>query len=162
MHMGGVIIKRRTYQIIIIILLIAFIVLLMAYCHKSTDNPPATTEPTQKPLEFEEYQDYKNQSISIPGTSGIILKANLISQTVDFYNPAENQCYFIITLCLSDGTMIYKSDYIAPGERLTEIDLLQTLKRGIYKNCTLNYDCFTLTNKSRLNGSTIKIEINSQ
>lgn len=162
MCMGGVIIKKRTYQIIIIILLIALIVLLLAYCHKSTDNPPATTETTQKPLDFEEYQNYKNQSISIPGTSGIILKSNSLSQTVDFYNPAENQCYFIITLCLSDGTMIYKSDYIAPGEKITDIELLQTLKQGIYKNCTLNYDCFTLTTKSRLNGSTVKLEINSQ
>lgn len=150
------------YQIIILLLLIAFIVLLFAYCHKSTDKPPATTEQTQKPLDFEEYEEYKNQSISIPGTSGIALAANTITQTVDFYNPQENQCYFVISLYLSDGTMIYKSDYIEPGERITDIELLQTLKQGIYKNCTLNYDCFTLANKSRLNGSTIKLEINSQ
>lgn len=143
-------------------MLIAFIVLLFAYCHKSSDNPPANTEQIQKPLDFEEYEEYKNQSISIPGRSGIALAANTTTQTVDFYNPQENQCYFVISLYLSDGTMIYKSDYIKPGERITDIELLQTLKQGIYKNCTLNYDCFTLANKSRLNGSTIKLEINSQ
>ena len=94
--------------------------------------------------------------------NGIYLKANQTKQTVDFFNPAENQCYFIISLYLSDGTLIYKSDYIEPGEKITDIELLQTLKKGVYKNCTLNYDCFTLTNKSRLNGSTVKLEINSQ
>ena len=66
--------------------------------------------------EFEEYQDYKNQSISIPGMNGIYLKANQTKQTVDFFNPEENQCYFIISLYLSDGTLIYKSDYIEPGD----------------------------------------------
>lgn len=162
MYMGGIIIKKRIYQIVILLLLIAFIALSIAYCHKSSDNPPANTEQIQKPLDFEEYEEYKNQSISIPGTSGIALVSNTTTQTVDFYNPQENQCYFVISLYLSDGTMIYKSDYIEPGERITEIELLQKLKRGIYKNCTLNYDCFTLTNKSRLNGSTIKLEINSQ
>lgn len=151
------------YQIIILFLLIALIALLFAYCHKSTDKPPATTEQTQKPLEFEEYENYKNQSISIPGTSGIYLKANQTKQTVDFYNPEENQCYFIISLYLSDGTLIYKSDYIEPGEKITDIELLQTLKKGVYKNCILDYSCFTLNdNKSRLNGSTVKLEINSQ
>ena len=162
-RMGGVNINKHMYQIIILLLLIALIALLFAFCHKSSDKPPATTEQTQNPLEFEEYQDYKNQSISIPGMNGIYLKANQTKQTVDFFNPEENQCYFIISLYLSDGTLIYKSDYIEPGERITDIELLQTLKKGIYKNCTLNYDCFTLNdNKSRLNGSTVKLEINSQ
>ena len=162
MYGEGYFIKKHMYQIIILLLLIAFIVSLFAYCHKSTDKPPANTEQTQKPLDFEEYEEYKNQSISIPGTSGIALAANTTTQTVDFYNPQENQCYFVISLYLSDDTLIYKSDYIEPGERITDIELLQTLKQGIYKNCTLNYDCFTLANKSRLNGSTIKLEISSQ
>ncbi len=67
---------------------------------------------------------------------------------------------FVFSLYLSDGTLIYKSDYVKPGETLNEITLNQPLQKGLYKNCELVIDCF-LDNeaKTQLNGSIQTIEI---
>lgn len=104
----------------------------------------------------------ENKSIQIPAVTGIYMRAGELKQTVDFYNPKENNCYFVISLYLSDDTLIYKSDMIAPAEQIKEITLLQELKRGIYRNCRLVYNCYSLDNKTQLNGSNVVLEINAQ
>lgn len=89
------------------------------------------------------------------------LKSGQLNQTVDFYNPAENNCYFQISLFLSDDTLIWKSDYIAPSEHITDITLHQELLKGLYPNCRLLYECYTLDAKSPLNSGEMILEINS-
>ena len=51
---------------------------------------------------------------------------------------------------------------IAPTEHIKEITLLQELERGIYRNCRLVYNCYSLDNKTQLNGSNVVLEINAQ
>lgn len=102
-----------------------------------------------------------SQSIIIPGVNGINLKSNQLEQKVDFYNPDKNNCYFRITLYLSDDTLIWQSNLIEPSKHITEIKLNQALQRGLYRNCRLVYDCYTLDEKSPLNGGQVKLEINS-
>ncbi len=57
--------------------------------------------------------------------------------------------------------MLWQSGYIAPSEHISEISLNKKLHRGLYKNCRLVYDCFSLTDKSPLNSGSVKLEINS-
>ena len=110
-------------------------------------------------LDFIPYSE--NGKITIPGISGLNFAANTINQSVNFYNPKSNNCYFQISICLSDDTMIYQSDLIKPNETIKDIQLNQELQRGLYKHCYLVYDCFSLNDKSPLNGSRITIEINT-
>ena len=88
-------------------------------------------------------------------------KAEEIEQTVDFYNPEENKCYFQISIYLSDETLIYQSDLIAPSETLNKISLLMPLEHGIYRNCILRVDCFSLDDNTPLNGGEFSITINT-
>ena len=44
---------------------------------------------------------------------------------------------------------------------ISEITLYKELQRGLYKNCRLVYDCYSLNDKSQLNSGEVKLEINS-
>ncbi len=153
--------KRKTAVIIAIFLvLFVLLLLLLLNSYQNTENTPSEeTTPTQKTLDFEPYNEKR---INIPGFSGIHLMPGQLNQTVGFYNPQDNNCYFVISLYLSDDTCIYQSDYIKPGEQLTDITLFQSLQKGIYKNCRLCYRCFSLSDKTELNGSTQNITISTK
>lgn len=43
----------------------------------------------------------------------------------------------------NDGTEVFKSDYVYPGETLTSIKLGTELKSGTYKNAIMLYRCYT-------------------
>lgn len=135
------------------LLVIIAVVLVLHFCNR-------TKEQTKKALDFEPYsasQDF----IKIPGFTDLRFKAEEIEQTVDFYNPEENKCYFQISIYLSDETLIYQSDLIAPSETLNKISLLMPLEHGIYRNCILRVDCFSLDDNTPLNGGEFSININT-
>ena len=98
-------------------------------------------------------------SISVPGYAWINFVADQEDQVTPLRNPIQNDCYFKITMVLEDGTEIWRSDYMKPGETAEHIKLLKTLPEGTYKNVTLKYDCFSLSNKSSLNNARIKLKL---
>lgn len=150
--------------LIAVIVILVLLIFLLRSCNtsKPPDKGDASSTTTSSTLDFTLAIDYEDKSITIPGVTGINLKAGQLEQTVDFFNPKNNPCYFVISLYLSDGTLIYKSDFLAPSERIQTIKLTQELKRGVYGNCRLVYDCYALNNKATLNSGEVKLEINSQ
>ncbi len=159
--------KRKWYIIgaLMIIALVIAIILLLRSCNGGIppDTPSEITQSTtsDKELDFTPAGD-NDRRIQIPAVTGLYMRAEQLQQMVDFYNPKENNCYFVISLYLSDDTLIYKSDMIAPGEHITDITLLQELQRGIYRNCRMVYNCYSLDSKKQLNGSDVILEINSK
>lgn len=103
----------------------------------------------------------KNQgAISIPGYEMITLKADTKQQTVGLPNPAENNCYFQISLLLEDGTLLWKSDLVKPGTISEPILLDQSLPTGSYPNAKLKYECFTMDgSQTPLNGAETKLTL---
>lgn len=100
-----------------------------------------------------------DSSISIPGYEGLTLSANTKRQKVSLPNPAENTCYFVITLLLEDGTVLWKSDYIEPGETSKPIKLTTKLSAGNYP-ALMKYECFKMNeSKTPLNGAEIKLTL---
>ncbi len=154
------------YILLLIVVILVLLLLLKCCSNKaSTPSPSEDTSPTpsstDKTLDFIPAVDAPSNSITIPAVTGINLKSGQLQQKVDFYNPKENQCYFVISIYLSDDTLIYKSDFLAPTETITEINLLQTLQKGTYQNCRIVYNCYTLDSKATLNSGDVKIEISS-
>ena len=145
-----------------IIIVVLIVLLFLKSCGGDTPNKDNNSSniTSDKVLDFTPAENSK--SIQIPAVTGIYMRAGELKQKVNFYNPKENNCYFVISLYLSDDTLIYKSDMLAPAESIKEITLLQELKRGIYRNCRLVYNCYSLDNKTQLNGSNVVLEINSQ
>lgn len=151
-------------MILLLVILIILILLLFKCCSNRGITPPpsdstSTSEP-EKTLDF--IPAGEEGRITIPGYAGIYFKAGTNQQTVDFHNPASNDCYFKISLYLSNDFLLYESDLIKPGEQLKEITINQKLEKGIYKNCLLVYQCYSLDGETPLNGSTQNIEINSK
>lgn len=99
-------------------------------------------------------------SISIPGYEAITLKADALEQILSFKNPAQNVCYFKMTLLLEDGTVLWESGYVEPGGTSDPVVLTRVLEKGSYPNSILKYQCFTLDEaKSPLNGAETKLTL---
>ena len=99
-------------------------------------------------------------SIAIPGYEGISLKADSKEQEIGFLNPAQNTCYFQISLMLEDGTLLWQSGLVEPGEISEPITLEEPLAAGVYPNALLKFDCYTMDGAMRaLNGAATKMTL---
>lgn len=142
-------------------------ILLTAGCGHSKQaegNPPLPVEEDAVEWEGsrEEYSgaEAASESIALPGMDEMNFKANEKIQTVNLYNPAENSCYFKISILLEDGTVLYQSNLIAPGKGLYDIELQKALPEGTYENSVLKYECFDMDEDyTPLNGAELTLTI---
>lgn len=130
----------------------------------STELPPLTAPvslpDTQAATETVEKNEGK---ISIPGFERLDLQANETAQTVVLRNPAQNTCLFRISLLLEDGTLLWTSDYVSPGEVSSPIHLNRALGAGEYPNAKLRYECFAQDEEmTPLNGAETKLTLRVQ
>lgn len=154
--------KRKRWAIIcLIVIAVIIFILCLRGCQPETNSEPTIPEES-KSLDFIPATKSEN-TITIPAITGLNMVAGQLQQAVDFRNPDTNHCYFQISLYLSDDTLIYQSGYLAPSEQIQKITLNQELEKGLYLNCRMVFDCFTLDEeKSPLNSGEIIIEINSR
>ena len=153
--------NRTTTNLILIVialLLVTLNVVLIGGLLKDKDEAPAAVsgnaQTQQEPTEVVKVED----RIAIPGYEAIQLTADTLEQTICFPNPAQNCCYFQMSLYLEDGTLLWKSVDVAPGETSEPVVLSQPLAAGKYKDAILKYDCFTMDKKhSQLNGAQTKL-----
>lgn len=112
--------------------------------------------------EKETYTGKKNtDTIDIPGYGSITLQADVKEQKVNFHNPEQNNCYFKMSLSLSDGTKLWESDLIEPGKGIYDITLNEPLKAGEYEDTVLKYECFSMDEaQTPLNGSEVRLVLN--
>lgn len=102
----------------------------------------------------------ESESIAIPGFESLTFVKNERKQSVNFYNPDINNCYFKLSILLPDGKKIWESKYIEPGDGIYEINLDRTLEEGEYDGAILKYECYTMDSvQTALNGSEIKFKL---
>ena len=125
-----------------------------------------------------------NPNISIPGYESLDFVAGKKKQSVNFYNPEENTCYFRISLVLEEDngaetgnssddapgnergaagsaeneTVLWTSDLIEPGKEVGSITLNKELESGEYP-AILKYECFSLKDETPLNGSNVELTL---
>ena len=78
-----------------------------------------------------------------PGYSAASMKEGDTSLVLRVGNPKDNKVGLIATVRLEDGTELYKSPVLEPGQGLEEIPLEKTLKKGEY-NAEVFYQCVLL------------------
>ena len=71
------------------------------------------------------------------------MNAGDTSLKISIGNPKENEVGFFASLELEDGTVLYESELLKPGQGLTEIPLSKTLEKGTY-NAKVVYHCVSL------------------
>lgn len=121
--------NNRPYLVIIAILVLLLIAAgIWIAALLGTDGTPSgsasgASQTTEESGEVEKLTD----TIAIPGFAQLNLKAGTCEQNVALSNPAQNFCYFKISLLLEDGTVIWVSELIEPGKQSEAITLLQSL-----------------------------------
>ncbi len=149
---------KKRYLIILLIILVVIAVLISVWAIFLKQDMLQTNTSIQK--QDSGLIEKNENSISIPGYEGITLKADSLEQNVSLNNPIQNTCYFVITLYLEDGTRLWQSDYIKPGETSSPIVLTQSLEKGTYPNAVLQYSCFKMdSEKTPLNGAETKLTL---
>lgn len=91
-----------------------------------------------------EYAVGATGSTAIPGYDTITFQAQQRTQYVPLENPAENDCYFVISILLQDGTELYRSGMIAPGTVVDCLRLKSAPVAGTYENSILRYSCWVM------------------
>lgn len=148
--------KTVIVLLIVVVLLLAAIIVLVANRPQKRQAKLPNGEEIQQSGPVEKKPD----SIAIPGYEGISLKADCKEQEIGFPNPAQNTCYFQITLMLADGTTLWQSELVKPGEVSEPITLNEPLAEGVYPNSLLKFDCYTMDGNMRsLNGAATKMTI---
>lgn len=126
----------------------------------SKEEEKANTSASVVPWDVEIQEEAKQEDeILIPGYDSMVMKANTKEQKVNMGNPADNTCYFVIVIRLADGTQLYQSDYLKPGEGLEEITLERELEVGEYQ-AVIEYNCYSLEDKSTLNNGSVEFQLN--
>lgn len=137
---------RRRWPMILLLAALALLVALV-FLRGGAPEPPAPAE------------DGLAQ-IAIPGYEGLTLQAGAKKQSLRLPNPAENHCYFQISLYLADDTLLWQSDLIKPGKTSAPITLSRILEPGAYPGAILRYACFRLDReKTPLNGAETKLTL---
>lgn len=96
----------------------------------------------------------------LPAYGELTFKAGTKEQETVLQNPSENSCLIRISLILADGTTIYQSELVKPGYYTKPITLVAPMERGIYRDVTMKYECFTDDEAhTPLNGATTKLDI---
>lgn len=146
--------RKKPFPLLTITLLTALPMLVLVYCWFLCQKPPpinAESLPPETKLE---------NKTAIPGYESLTLKAGEKRQDTMLYNPPENTCLIRISLLLEDGTLLWTSREIKPGNDSDPIKLSQPLAAGQYPNAVLKYECFTMdADKTPLNGAEIKLTL---
>ena len=92
--------------------------------------------------------------ISIPGFERLTANGQTLHAAV-VSNSAGNGCYFVVSFILPDGSEVYRSSYLAPGQSLGDVELSTPLAAGTYPGVTARYSCYAIDDMRQLNGADI-------
>ena len=94
------------------------------------------------------------KGIAIPGYKRITIEADSTEVKVNLHNPENNPCYFVISLVLDDGTVLYKSKMLEPGMGIYNITLSEPLVAGEY-GAMVMYETYSLSTLKPMNGANV-------
>lgn len=154
---------RRFWCIAAIVVSIIVVVLMLNRCGSTpTSSGDGDIMPTIQFNSNDGYVSPSDSGVQIEAASGFIMDAGVTAQSVKFNNSKSNDCAFIVTLYLADGTEIYKSDYLYPGDSINEIELKRTLKAGLYKDALMVYQLYSIESHKPINRCEFPIEIQTK
>ncbi len=154
--------KRLTAILIVVIVVIVAALLIWRFLpgedETGTGSGAGEVIAWDVDLDAEEDTAGATGAIQIPGYESMTFAAGETTQTVDIGNPADNTCYFVITIRLEDGTELFQSDYLEPGQGFETIELTQALEAGEY-TAVIQYECYSMEDMSALNGASSEFKL---
>lgn len=163
--------KKICTIIVLILALVAFVGLATAAIVAPMQYSSPTTDSAENDFTFPEvigngsdgFTAHMQTSASIPATTGIVFESGKLEQTINLSNPGENPCAFVISLYLGDGTRLFQTEPIYPGDTVDTVTLNRELSCGHYSNAVIVYDCYSADGAMKpLTRCELVIEITSQ
>lgn len=102
---------------------------------------------------------YKQSYITLQGMSEVKFKAGTKIQEFEFLNVESNKCTMDIVFTMPDGEVLFEAHDIKPSFGLKEVTLNRTLEAGTYEDCNIEVECFSIGNKSRINGAIMNVTL---
>jgi hypothetical protein len=87
--------------------------------------------------------DKPTEGTMIPGYGSAVMNAGDRTLKLTIGNPLGNRVGFLAELTLEDGTVLYSSPLLEPGQAILLLPLERTLEKGTYK-AMVKYNCVTL------------------
>lgn len=130
---------KKRLLIAVIIAFVAFIIWLCALMHSGDKMPSTNNIPDVSVAGDNGYSELPENEVMIDAVTGLSFLADVTEQDVNIQNREENSYCFVVAIYLGDGTLLYESPMVQPGDSLTSIRLSQTITEGIYQNSIMVY-----------------------
>ena len=145
------------------ILLIAILLCLLTMFHPN--EPTVDDEPWNPVIEQfvdieETTEEAERNQITICGFTEWNVKAGETGNLpISLKNPDGNPCYFTFIITLEDGTVLYQSDHVPPGNEIKRIKINEPLEKGTY-TAFVSILTNELETGAKMNSADTKITIN--
>lgn len=155
--------KHRKYIMfgVIALLLAGLVLYLVLQCPTNSRNSLSTPpELDESAVVWDGNQNlripHEGGGIAIPGFDSLTFTANTTAQRVNFYNPEDNSCLFLMTLYVGDA-QYWQSGYVEPGKGYYDIELSESLSAGEY-DAALLVQCYQQSGEA-LNSARIEFDL---
>ena len=112
----------------------------------------------QIPIEIIEPPPSPVNSIAVPGFERLTVRGRMLDAG-NVHNPERNKNYFIVSIMLADGTKIFRSGVLAPGQSIGTVELPNAIPLGIHDGAIARYSAFSLDDLSPLNGADVNFTL---
>lgn len=145
------------------ILLIAMLFCLFTMFHPNeltVDDEPWNPVIEQFTDFDETTEESERKQITICGFTEWNVKAGETGNLpISLKNPEGNPCYFTFIITLEDGTVLFQSDYVPPGNEIKRITINESLEKGTY-TAFVSILTNELETGAKMNSADTKITIN--
>lgn len=156
--------ERTKFRIIIGVLAACILVLLIILASVQSSKGTQPNEDGREDMDItwvggdESDTTHRNDRILIPGVSKLTFAHDADQQLVHFYNPAKNTAIMKMRLQLEDGTILWESKELLPGDSVNTIHINDMPSIGHYHAFVIT-DCKD-QNGNALNGGIVNIILN--
>lgn len=152
--------KKKKIKVYILFLLL---LLIGIYIYFQTVHSPTTPLSTDNNASSWNGEQNLNEpttdtpQIAIPGITSLVFHADTTEQKVNFYNPEENDCLFLMRLYVNDKCY-WESGYVESGKGYYTITLSEPIPLGTY-TAHLQVQCFK-EDGTALNSANVEFNLN--
>lgn len=122
------------WLLILLALLLLILISILSFCNKQHPGSPIFRPNIEHNTGTNEEKENEAKGIQVRGFTTWSIPANTSKNlSIPLENPEGNPCYFSFEILLSDtGEVIYSSDMVPPGEKISRINITREFDAGDY------------------------------
>ena len=148
------------WLLILLALLLLILISILSFCNKQHPESPIFRPNIEHNTGTNEEEENEAKGIQVRGFTTWSIPANRSKNlSIPLENPEGNPCYFSFEILLSDtGEVIYSSDMVPPGEKISRINITREFDAGDYP-ATIKIKTNELITGKEMNSPAIQIII---